>query len=375
MANDGYSVGKAMRRFDIDVSLAVNVSDFGMALPEWEEARLSGIDPYDFSYSAIRSDWDPPDWIIYFDLCNRLPKNPYLPKKILSRLNLFKMVRGYDVVECHNPYSLYVQFAGKPYCPYDAGWIRYICRGRDFYSRLAQRSYARAKRVMFTNPDTEPMFSRLNGFDTSKLRFVPFAIDVDRYKPIDGGTSTHDPLLFCPSRHIWSEKGNDILIRAYSSFVREHPKSMLQLVNWGPDVQKSRDLISKSIPHNKVEWLNPMSKPALIEFYNKADIVLDQFVLGSWGTTTPEAMACGKSVLMYYNEEHISRCFGSLPPLFNCPSERTLLWGMEALADGETRARKGREARDWVVKTHDDNMVARRHYEILRTVAEGGRNG
>src|SRR3990172_9112196 len=81
---------------------------------------------------------------------------------------LFKLMRDYDVVFCHVPSSLYVQFFRVPYVPYDAGLIRYLPHSKrisipgeqTIYSKvrlqLLARSYQRAARLLFTNPDTYP---------------------------------------------------------------------------------------------------------------------------------------------------------------------------------------------------------------------------
>ncbi len=64
----------------------------------------------------------------------------------------------------------------------------------------------------------------------------------------------------------------------------------------------------------------------MIQYYKIADIVLDQFVLGSWGTSTREkaAMSCGKPVLMFYKKEYILRAFGEEPPILNSFSEEDI---------------------------------------------------
>ena len=55
MANDGYSVAKELRKMNVDVDLAVNTSDFGMALPEWEDAEIeSNVDPFLVNRNEIK---------------------------------------------------------------------------------------------------------------------------------------------------------------------------------------------------------------------------------------------------------------------------------------------------------------------------------
>ena len=70
MANDGYSVAKALWKMNKDVDLAVNSSEFGMGLPEWEDGEISpNIDPYNINREAIKNT-SLSDRIRYFDLLN-----------------------------------------------------------------------------------------------------------------------------------------------------------------------------------------------------------------------------------------------------------------------------------------------------------------
>ena len=49
MTNDGYSIAKAYWKMNMDVDLAVNSSEFGMALPEWEDGDISANVKYNQS--------------------------------------------------------------------------------------------------------------------------------------------------------------------------------------------------------------------------------------------------------------------------------------------------------------------------------------
>ena len=75
MANDGYSVAKELRNMDVDVDLGINESDFGMALPEWEDGNISShVDPFNISKKDVEGAWKSPGWIRYFDFLNKVPR-------------------------------------------------------------------------------------------------------------------------------------------------------------------------------------------------------------------------------------------------------------------------------------------------------------
>jgi glycosyltransferase involved in cell wall biosynthesis len=375
MANDGYAVAKEMRKMNIDVDLAVNISDFGMALPEWEDAELSeNADPYSIDGNRTRMAWNAPRWIRYFDFKNKLPWKKLFLEKIQSRLDLVKMIREYDIVETHVPYSIYSQFSGVPYVAYDAGWIRYFPYGKGMRDKLARRGYRKARKVIITNPDTLEISDSLPYLDKERIVFCPFAIDPEKYKPqsekeLRAKHAKEDEiLLFSPARQIWKEKGNDRMIRAYAKFVKEVPNTKFVMVAWSSDETNSVALVNSLKISEKIEWIKPVPKNQLIRYYGAADIILDQFTLGSWGTSTPEAMSCGKPVLMYYKKDYVMRAFGEEPPIANSFTEDEIYSNLLRIArDADHRAEIGKKSREWIIKTHSSRIIALRHLEILKS--------
>ena len=373
MANDGYSVAKGLWKMNKDVDLAVNSSDFGMALPEWEDGDISpNIDPYNISRDAIKNT-SLSDRIRYFDLLNNRQRKKRPFDKTMVRINLIRMIREYDIVEVHVPWVIISQFSGIPNVVYDAGWIRLFPYEKGFTAKLARRGYSKAKGVIITNPDTFSISDTLSYLDQKRIYFSPFAIDPEKYFPTNMEdlrskyiNNKDSILLFSPSRQNWSEKGNDKMFKAFARFVKIFPESKLVTVDWSIDAQKSKDLVNSLNISDKVEWIKPVAKKQLIGYYNAADIILDQFILGSWGTATPEAMSCQKPVLMFYKEEYIKRAFGEYPPILNSFSEEDIFSNLVKLAkDPDFRISLGKDSREWIMKTHSPEIVAKNHLEIL----------
>jgi len=120
MANDGYSVAKGLWKMNVDVDLAVNSSDFGMGLPEWEDGDIStNIDPYNIQRDAIKNT-SLSDRIRYIDLLNNRQRKKRPFDKTMVRINLIRMIREYDIVEVHVPWVIFSQFSGIPNVIYDA---------------------------------------------------------------------------------------------------------------------------------------------------------------------------------------------------------------------------------------------------------------
>jgi glycosyltransferase involved in cell wall biosynthesis len=139
------------------------------------------------------------------------------------------------------------------------------------------------------------------------------------------------------------------------------------MVSWSVDERRSIDLVNSLGLEGRVVWIKPVAKNHLIQYYGAADIVLDQFVLGSWGTSTPEAMSCGKPVLMFYKKNHITRAFGEEePPILNSFSEDDIYSNLVRLAkDRDYALEVGKRSREWIIRTHHPRLVAQRHLDIL----------
>ena len=377
MANDGYAVAKELRRMNQEVDLAVNLSDFGMALPEWEDGNIPvGTNPYSIDVDAAIKTWSPPYWIRYFDFMNKVPRKKHLIEKVKSKIYIIKMMREYDIVESHVPFPLYSQFSGTSYVAYDAGWIRYFPYGNTMRDKLARRGYSKAKGIIITNPDTFEISDNLSYLDEKKTFFCPFAIDPEKYKPTDAQelrkkyAEDDEVLLFSPARQIWKEKGNDKMIRAFARFAKEVPKSKFIMIAWSVDEERSRNLAMSLGIRDRIVWVSPVPKNMLIKYYNAADVVLDQFTLGSWGTSTPEAMACEKPVLMFYKKDYIIRSFGEEPPILNSFTEDEIYSNLIKITrNREFAIELGKKSREWIIRTHSSRVVALRHLEILRKTA------
>jgi hypothetical protein len=89
-----------------------------------------------------------------------------------------------------------------------------------------------------------------------------------------------------------------------------------------------------------------------------ADIYLDQFVLGAHGAAALEAMALGTPVVGWIKPA-VAREYPADLPLVNSTQEQLASNVSELLADGERRARLGRDSRAYVEEHHDAARLGR----------------
>ncbi len=370
MANDAYVLTKGLRKLGVDAELIVQKPAHAASLPQWEDADIDLLrvgDLYNPNWDALNEHWKMPDWIRVWDAS----RSWYPASRMLRWTRLLRMLEPYDLVVGHVPFAKCAILCRKPFIIYDAGWIRYLKMNKPGY-RLSRWGYRHARKIIFTNVDTYEMFLQ-QGYAPEQLQFSPFAIDTDQYSPAPSRlniTWDSDPLVFSPTRHEWDEKGNDKLIKAFSNFVMRRRRSRLVLVEWGNDLLSSKNLIANLGIEENVTWVPPMHKKRLIEWYRLADVVADQFVLGAYGTTAPEAMSCAKPVLMYAEDRFFQRWHGGIPPVLNARSVDEISEMLRRIEDPALRSEIGNKGREWVLKQHSLEKVAKIHLRTYREVLD-----
>ena len=382
MANDGWAAIKGLRAIGCDADLIVHRPAHVASLPQWEEAEIDleklGTDLHNPNWDVLNENWTKPDYVHVWDL----RRSWYPFSRTLKWIRHVSDLAQYDVVIGHIPFAkvapLYRLLIRKPYVVYDAGWIRRL-HDYDFHSyRWARAGYRGATKIFFTNVDTYSMFIK-NGYSPERLVYTPFAIDMELYAPRNvSNPYDKSPIFFSPSRQDWPEKGNDMLLYAFQRYLKRQPNALLLLVEWGQvpefseenDVTKAKKLIKELDIQDSVKWLPVMPKRKLIEYYNLADVVFDQYVFGALGTTAPEAMSCEKPVVAYVDPEMWNKWHGSTPPLINARNPDEILNRMIELEEPSLRRETGRKGRLWISQTCDMKIVAKRQLEVCEELVE-----
>src|SRR5262249_31129580 len=134
---------------------------------------------------------------------------------------------------------------------------------------------------------------------------------------------------------------------------------------WGADLERSNALAADlGITDRMVLLPNALSKSRLVHYLQAADIVIDQVVLGSYGTSALEAMSCARPLVMYVDSSRFEGLFSEPPPVCNATSDEDVARELRALmADARLRDELGAKGRQWVVEHHGD-VIAQRLLEI-----------
>ena len=291
-----------------------------------------------------------------------------------------RLFGSYDLVQAYgiHPILLLLADTGKPFVTFEHGTMRELPFEDSWYGRLLSLAYQEAGKVIITNPDVLPSARKLGREDAV---FVPHPVDETKYRPGPSELRAQleaegwDFVLMAPSRHDWDIKGTDRLLRAFAAFVRQdRPRAFLLLNDWGLEVERSRALIAELGIEQNVRWLAPLPKLKLIDAYRASDLVLDQFVLGTFGAVTAEAMACGCPVLTSFDPSIHEWCFPELPPVVDVRTPEQIYRELSRLAaDDRSREELGRASRDWVERNHGWQLVVDRLLSIYDEVLPGRR--
>ncbi len=178
------------------------------------------------------------------------------------------------------------------------------------------------------------------------------------------GIPAPQKIFFSPARHHWREgilkKGNDRVIWAAREVADAHPDSFcLVFVDWGQEVDLSKELIRQLDLEDYVRWMPTMPKRMLWDAYRTSDCVIDQFAVPCFGDCTIEALAVAHCpVITRLDDAMIARFFGATIPLYNCETAAQIAAAMsEILTHPEEGIRRVRRSRQWIDAWHSHRRV------------------
>ena len=421
IANNAYSNVKFLRRKGVSAEVLCYDDTFSMDQPEWEDAEphVRGGECSPTREIGEQGSFRRPAWFIQGELLSsptgrkqwfcgqvrlgRLAQDPFVlvgalqrywhdgfagngPRPKLTdfiwasplRRRFEEWSAEYDLIQAYGLEPIYAWLfgRGRPYVAFEHGTMREIPFEDSRRGRLLAVAYQRANRVLITNPDVLSAAQRLG---LKGFQFIPHPVDETKYRP-EGTTLRQelenryqtDCILFAPSRQNWALKGNDQVIRAFARLLKATKRRpILILGDWGQEMNDSRELIKDLGITESVVWMPPLPKMRLIEYYNAADMVLDQFTLGVFGSITPEAMACAKPVMLHFDRALHEWCYAEMPPVVSARTEGQIYEAMLRLIDDDgLRSSIGQSSREWVVKHHGWELVADRQISLYRELLQ-----
>jgi glycosyltransferase involved in cell wall biosynthesis len=214
----------------------------------------------------------------------------------------------------------------------------YVISSRS--SKRVQKAFSRAGFACLI-PGPELFDYLVPGFFPDAVR-TEAAVDVKGIDPVFPDPGNKKPVVaHMPSRP--KVKGTEFVMEAVESLSHELDFEFRLIQN---------------VPHREA-----------LDMVRSCDIMLDQFIIGSYGTAALEAMALGKPVFCYIKPSLLPRMPAECPMVNANPDDlRDRLKGM--IQNGPLRHETGRKSRLYAEKHHDAGVVARQLAGIYRRTME-----
>lgn len=341
LVNTGYQISKLLREKGIDAELLVKKND----LPINDPKTFDNIVEY-------------PDWFKFWDGTR---KNWIF--KITS------IMKKYDIIHASTELPIFALFSRKPYLAMTTGAdIHELAHENSFRGLLLRQAYKRAKVVVFTGTFMHPSIIKL------KIRnavFIPLLWDYTKFSPKRNTVNDNNKItIFHPTNHDWNDKGNDKFLRAFVRLTKKFDNIHLILIKRGRDFESSIKILDNSYSQGKFTILpQTLAQKDLSEWYNKADVIVDQFIVGSIGLIGQEAMACEKPVISYIDQQLYKKFYGEVPPIISAHTEDEIYCSLLQLVnDKNTIIEIGIESRKWLLKYHNSDLIIRKYICIYDAI-------
>jgi glycosyltransferase involved in cell wall biosynthesis len=284
-----------------------------------------------------------------------------------------RLFQYYDLILAYSTDPILPMLAEKSYFALEHGTLREIPFESTSRGRLTALSYSLAECVFVTNADCVESAKLLAG---NRFALLNHPYDEDHGINVNGWQELRKNLMqeldgeflfFFPTRHDWvkgtgyADKANDIFLRAFASLRREGLRVGMVCCRWGANVQDSMRFLEESHCAPHVRWVSPLGTVAFEKMTKACDVVVDQFLLGSFGGILFKAMATGAAVCTYLNEEEMKKIYATCPPVINCRTEQEIMEKMrEVIRHPQVLRDLATASRQWI----------KFHYASSETIAK-----
>lgn len=343
LAGNGYYHTKILRSQGINIELVMEKNPSVRSDPLRRDATLQKY----------------PDWIKFYDM-----------KKNSWKFSLLKTMRNnkYDLIHAHAEMPIFAFLSRKNFIAQTLGSdLSEMAFSNSLKGRLLRLAYKKAVLVIFTSPKDPKLLEKLN---IEKTIFLPPIWDMSFFTPKNVQRDSYQDqfVIFHPSSHIWDVKGNDILLRGFSKFLKNFPNSILLCIDWGKDVEKSKELIKKLELENNVKFLNHLTSDELLYYYNMSDVVADQFIHHGIGGVGMESFCCSKPLIVSCHENAYKNLHSQPPPVNHATTENEITSKLEELTDRKKRDQFGKMGLNWFHHYLEPTKIAKQYVAVYNGV-------
>jgi len=186
------------------------------------------------------------------------------------------------------------------------------------------------------------------------------------FQELDIENKFWEKIIFIPSRVDFYWKGHDILFEALKK-IGNTKKICFLFAGWGKDFSKIKEEFESF--ENIIALSFSVSKPILYDLFKSVDLVIDQFVLGSYGTSSMEAMSVGTPVMIKINTKYYQKVGWDSPPVYNCKNANEIYEVLNNIQNGKIDLEaKALETLEWMQNRHSYNHFLESFNNFIKTI-------
>lgn len=342
LVNYGFFLATKLRELNIDVDLLM------------ENDPPSITDP--FSTGLIKEKY--PDWIKF-----------YYRKKWNWKLDVIKKMRKYDLIIAMTELPIFSFLSLKPYIAITTGAdTRELIHSKSLKGILLRMAYRFSKIVVYVMPIQFPIIKKNK---IQRAVFIPIFKKTMSYSKVNR-TDEKKFIIFHPANHIWRDKGNDIFLKAFIELAKKREDVYLITLNRGIDAKKSIELLKNSNIEGRYEIINStLSQKEMSEYYQKSDLVADQFSLGSLGLIGIDSLSMGKPLVSYIDKILYEKAYGKKPPVISSQDSSTLSNLInKIIEDKKTYDDMGKKSKEWYENFHSEDVLIKKYMTLIEMVTQ-----
>jgi glycosyltransferase involved in cell wall biosynthesis len=389
LGNINYSRAAPLRRRGMNIDLILHPSDDSIfAQPGWEDFDGS-IEELGMAPAATLAERGLPSWVFRSGLDSNWQQNieryeVATPQRILMWtqympfLPTLEALSGYDALLV-SQFPYLGLLSGRPYLfGQMGGEIWFEAARNDEVGIITRRGIENAYAILVSNPIT---LAHARRYGLRNLLYVPWILDEETYRPADARAVRAEwereiggDFFVLTSMRIDREwKGAHHALDGFAKFAAKVPGARLVVLSWGDDLEAAKATLEERNLSDRVLALPIVGKRRLVKYLQAADVVIEQFVLGYYGGSGLEAMACGKPVIMRLERDQYDALIESgAPPTLDAEDadgvERQLsrLYGDRQFAESA-----GRRTREWFLGAHSSLRWSNVYHVLLRAMSLG----
>jgi glycosyltransferase involved in cell wall biosynthesis len=318
----------SLRKAGVDAKGIVinNLDEAGSNMNVFNPAHYSYYNPLKYT-TTIQAYYNLFYWIQWADIIHwyfdyRILKTDFALKwiKFWKKPALIEWIgsdiRIPEILSEHNPHYKHAFCTNYPYQFESRAYSRNV---QIQFKNAGFQALVRPELEEFVLPDIYPSF----------LKIVN-RVNVKKYSPLFPSVAEINPLIIHPVT-ARNAKGTSYILHAVSALQKKY---------------SFRFMVLENLPRSKV-----------LEQLSQADIVIDQLILGAFGTISLEGMSLGKPVICHIDDS-LKIKLPAACPIVNANPDTIQAVLESLLADPGSRNRIGKKSRAYVEKYHDSDIVA-----------------